>query len=147
MLKADLQAVAAQGAQIQHAEAEPLAHHRGGGGAHDAHMEHEDEQRVQADVQHGPGHQADHGEEGVALEAHLVVEHAGGQHERRAEEQRHVVSAGVVHGLLGYSPSTGPENSCPKSRISAPMSRAQKKPVAAIFSASSVLLAPNARDT
>ena len=49
-----LQAVAPEGADIEHAEAEGLADGGGGGGAHDAHPEHEDEQRIEADVQDGP---------------------------------------------------------------------------------------------
>ena len=58
----------------QNAEAYDLGGGCGEAGTGGSHMEAKDQQRVARDVQHGAGHQADHGLHGETLIAQDIVE-------------------------------------------------------------------------
>ena len=93
---AQAQVAAPEGAAHQQTEAHELADDGGQGGAAGAHVKGEDENGVQGDVQHRAGEDADHAENGAALEAELVVEHQGRDHEGGADENVEDVVLGVL---------------------------------------------------
>ena len=92
-LEADIAAAVRTAKQQQ--EGEALADRRGDGRALHAHAEGVDKQRIQENIEHRARCNADHGEEGVALEAHLHVEHDRSQLERGAEDDIFAVADGV----------------------------------------------------
>ena len=88
----DLQTVAAKRADIEQAAADRLADGCGEGRALHLHVQTEDEQRVESHIQYRARHKADHGKEGIALKAQLVIEHEGHAHKRRAaEDDGHII--------------------------------------------------------
>ena len=97
VLEVDLETVAAEGADVEKAAAHSLAHRRREGRAPHLKMQGKDEKRVERDVQDRPGHKADHGKEGVALEAELVIQDAGQAHEGRAAEDDADIIRGIGH--------------------------------------------------
>ena len=90
---ADVAAPARAGQQQE--EADHLAETGGQCGASYPHAEGEDEHRVQNDVEHRAGGNADHGVKGAALEAQLVVEHQAGDQERRTGHEVAQIRLGI----------------------------------------------------
>ena len=63
---------------------------------------HEDQQRVQSDVQHRAAGDAHHGVGGAALKAQLVVQHQRCGHPRRAQQDHAEVRLGIgQNGVRG----------------------------------------------
>ena len=67
-------------------ETDELGNGRGKTGAGHAHLETEDEQRVEGDVEHHTGEDANHREGRIALQAHLVIHHKHTRHKRGAQQ-------------------------------------------------------------
>ena len=81
-------------------EADELADDRRQRRAAHAHVEREDQQRIEADVDDRTGDNAEHRVNGVRLIAHLVVQHQRGGHVRRADEdEAHVIADVGERGL------------------------------------------------
>ena len=96
----------------QDAEAAHLSAQRGVCRSGDAHAAYEDEQRSQPDVEHRAGGDAHHGVGGVALKAHLVVQHQRRCHEGRSQQDDAQISLGIGQdsgGRAQYAADRGQE--------------------------------------
>ena len=81
-----MEVAALAAAHQQQAEADELADDGGKSRARDAHVHDKNQQGVQGDVQHSAAGDAHHAVGSAALEPELVVQHQGGGHPRRADE-------------------------------------------------------------
>ena len=84
--RVDAEVITVAGAEEEDAEADHLADGGCSGSALDAHAEDVDEQGIEPDVQNRAADHTDHGVEGVALKAELVIDGKGGGHKRRGDE-------------------------------------------------------------
>ena len=87
--------------QNQHQEAAYLADKGRPGGSGDTHVEDENQQRVEPDIQYGAYGDADHGIYGIPLETHLVVQYQRRGHERRSQQHDSQVGFGVEEDGFG----------------------------------------------
>ena len=85
----------------QNQKADGLRDGRGEARARGAHVEQENQNRVQDHIQKAAGHQADHGQKGHALVAEYIIEHTAAGKEGTGQQNPHAVVPGKRQNGLG----------------------------------------------
>ena len=125
--QADAQVAAPGAAQKQHAERRQLAENGGQGRPGHAHIQYEDQQRIQPHVQHRSGSDAHHAVGGAALKAQLVIQHEGCRHIRGPQQDDPQIAAGIGQdGIRGaQQPGQGREKDLAQRQNDAPRQKRQ----------------------
>ena len=103
----DLEIPAPGAAHQQQAKADKLTEDGGPGRPGHPHIEDEDQQGVQGDVQHRTAGDAHHTVDGTSLETQLVIEHQRGGHPGGAQEDHPEVGRGVRQNSVRRSQEIG----------------------------------------
>ena len=93
-----------------------LAQNGGQGSAGNAHVKDENKQRVQQNIEHTAGSQADHAIKGIALEPQQIVEDEGGGHVGSADENDPQIVYGIGQDRIrgAQEPSQGLQEDQPQ---------------------------------